>query len=114
LHGSLSLERVSFAIHIILFISYMYVIIILSAYRQKGPYLVMSILGEYITAQRTAKNLSKHKLVDLTHLRHPEIYRLKTGERKKPSPFTLQSLAKTLGLKFAEIMHAKKPTKVKN
>ena len=66
----------------------------------------MSLLGQYITEQRTAKNLSMRKLADLAHISHTEIYRLETGERKNPSPMILKSIASALGTNFDEIMQA--------
>lgn len=64
----------------------------------------MKDLGQFITEQRTAKNLSVRKLADLAHVSHTEIHRLETGERKHPSPFTLRSIANALGIDFDEIM----------
>lgn len=64
----------------------------------------MSSLGEYITHQRTANNLSMRKLADLSHISHTEIHRLEAGERKNPSPLTLKSIANALNINFDEIM----------
>lgn len=66
----------------------------------------MSMLGKYITEQRTEKNLSMRKLADLAHISHTEIHRLETGERKHPSPLTLKSIANALSINFDEIMQA--------
>lgn len=66
----------------------------------------MSTLGQYITDQRTAKNLSMRKLAILANISHTEIHRLEAGERKNPSPLVLKSIAHALDLNFDDIMQA--------
>lgn len=61
-------------------------------------------IGKYIEERRKIKALSIRQLAEKSGISHTEVWRLETGERKKPSPDVLKSLAPHLGISYEDLM----------
>ena len=61
-------------------------------------------LGVFIEMIRTERNLSQRQLAELAGISNTEVWRLETGERRKPSPDVLKALAPHLGVRYEDLM----------
>lgn len=61
-------------------------------------------IGRYIGERRKIKELSIRQLAEKAGISHTEVWRLETGERKRPSPDVLKSLAPHLGVFYEDLM----------
>ena len=61
-------------------------------------------LGKFIESYRNGRNLSIRELAQMAGISHTEVWRLETGERKKPSPDVLKALAPHLGVSYEDLM----------
>jgi transcriptional regulator with XRE-family HTH domain len=62
------------------------------------------IFGEYIKNLRNEARLSQRKLAEKSGVSNAEISRLETGERKKPSPIVLKSIAPFLDVTYEDLL----------
>lgn len=60
--------------------------------------------GEYVKSLRANKDLSQRDLADKSGISNAEISRLETGDRKKPSPKAIKSIAPHLGVSYEHLM----------
>lgn len=61
-------------------------------------------LGKFIEMIRTERDLSQRQLAELAGISNTEIWRLETGERKRPSPDVLKAIAPHLGVRYEDLM----------
>ncbi|MDR3597047.1 helix-turn-helix transcriptional regulator [Clostridium sp.] len=62
------------------------------------------IFGEYIKNLRNEARLSQRELAEKSGVSNAEISRLETGERKKPSPIVLKSIAPFLDVTYEDLL----------
>jgi len=63
-------------------------------------------LGLHIKTLREKKDFSQRQLAYLSGVSNTEINRIESGDRKKPSPDILRSLAAPLGVSYKDLMAA--------
>ncbi|WP_242835339.1 helix-turn-helix domain-containing protein [Ruminiclostridium papyrosolvens] len=61
-------------------------------------------LGKFIEMIRTERDLSQRQLAELAGISNTEIWRLETGERRRPSPDVLKAIAPHLGVRYEDLM----------
>jgi transcriptional regulator with XRE-family HTH domain len=65
---------------------------------------VFMSFGSFLKNLREQNKLSQRDLAEKSGVSNAEISRLETGDRKKPSPLVLKSLAPSLGVTYEELM----------
>lgn len=60
--------------------------------------------GKYIESLRMERDLSQRQLAELAGISNTEIWRIESGERKKPSPGILKVIAPHLCVTYEELM----------
>ena len=65
---------------------------------------VFMSFGSFLKNLREQNKLSQRDLAEKSGVSNAEISRLETGDRKKPSPLVLKSLAPSLGIRYEELM----------